>query len=103
MFASVDDLVQRQASILAEIDSLDAEQHNALANLPVPEDAVSTEIRKASRLLRGLLRTRNVGSSDHKTTTRGRIPSRVSSRRCRVFSSSTFCRCLMAALTASRS
>ena len=71
MFTSVDDLVQRQASILAEIDSLDLEEHNALANLPLPEDAVSKEVKKASRLLRGLLRTRNVGSSDHKTTTYG--------------------------------
>ena len=61
MTFSVDDLVQRQASILAEIDNLNGEELESLANSPLPEDAVSDEIKKARKLLRGLVRTGNVG------------------------------------------
>jgi hypothetical protein len=69
--ANVGDLVQRQASILAEIDNLSREELESFANSPLPKDAVSSEIKKARKLLRGLLRTRNVGSNDLKITERG--------------------------------
>ena len=38
----------------------------SFANSPLPEDAASSEIKKARKLLRGLLRTWNVGSGDLK-------------------------------------
>ena len=63
---NLDDLVRRQAAILAEIDGLDNGELESFANSPLPEDAVSSEIKKARKLLRGLLRTWNVGSGDLK-------------------------------------
>ena len=68
---NLDDLVRRQAAILAEIDGLDNGELESFANSPLPEDAVSSEIKKARKLLRGLLRTWNVGSDDLKITRRG--------------------------------
>ena len=61
MTTNLDDLVRRQAAILAEIDGLDKGELESFANSPLPEDAVSSENRKAWKLLCGLLRTRNVG------------------------------------------
>ena len=95
---NLDDLVQRQAAILADIDGLDSGELESFANSPLPEDAVSSEIKKARKLLRGLLRTRNVGSDDLKITRRGPT-TRVSSRRRLGFSLSTFCHSLKAAST----
>ena len=96
---NLDDLVQRQASILAEIDNLNDGELESFANSPLPEDAVSSEIKKARKLLRGLLRTGNVGSGDLKITSERRPTTRVSSRRRLVFSLSIFCRCPKAAST----
>ena len=69
MTINVDDLVQRQAAILAEIDDLNREELEFLANSPLPEDAVSSGDDKARKLLRGLVRSRNVGSEseDHRS------------------------------------
>ena len=66
MTTNFDDLVRRQAAILAEIDGLDNGELESFANSPLPEDAASSEIKKARKLLRGLLRTGNVGSGDLK-------------------------------------
>ena len=74
----------------------------SFANSPLPEDAVSSEDKKARKLLRGLLRTWNVGSGDLTIIWRGPT-TQASSRRRLVFSLSIFCHCLKAALTASRS
>ena len=63
---NLDDLVKRQAPILAEIDGLDKGELESFANSPLPEDAVSSENRKAQKLLRGLLRTWNIGGGDLK-------------------------------------
>ena len=62
MGINIDDLVQRQASILAEIDNLSGEELESFANSPLPEDAVSSEMKKARKLLRGLVRTRKSGA-----------------------------------------
>ena len=66
MSINIDDLVQRQAAILAEIDRLNGEELEPLFNSALPEGAVSGEAEKARKLLRGLLRSRNVGSDDLK-------------------------------------
>lgn len=63
MNANIDYLVQRQAAILAKIDNLRGEELASLAN-DWPEGP--DEISKAWRLLRGLVRTGNVGAGDLK-------------------------------------
>ena len=63
MAANIDDLVQRQAAILAEIDRLSSEELDFLGNLPLPEGAGSSWKNKARKLLRGLVRSRRVGQA----------------------------------------
>ena len=72
MAANIDDLVQRQASILAEIDRLNGQELEFLAQSALPEGAGSSGNDKARKLLRGLVRSRKVGSG-HSEFKRGRI------------------------------
>ena len=46
---NLDDLVERQAAIFVEIDSLDKEELESFANSPLPEDAASSGKGKALR------------------------------------------------------
>jgi hypothetical protein len=55
------DLVQRQAAILSEIDDLDSEALSFLADPAAPKNSILEKSDKARRLLRGLIRSENVG------------------------------------------
>ena len=46
MTINLEDLVRRQAAILAEIDGLNNGELESFANSALPEDAVSSEIRR---------------------------------------------------------
>ncbi len=64
MATRLDDLIQRQASILVEIDNLHEEELNFLAN------SAACEGDKARKLLRGLTRSGNVGKAASVTSVR---------------------------------
>lgn len=57
MTSKIPDLIKRQAAILAEVDRLDKAELNLVANLALASEPPS----KARNLLRGLVRSQNVG------------------------------------------
>ena len=63
MAVNIDNLVQRQASVLAEIDRLNSRELDFLGNPPLPESAGLSCNSKARKLLRGLVRSRSVGQA----------------------------------------
>ena len=64
MATRLDDLIQRQDSILVELDNLHEEELNSLAN------SAACEGDKARKLLRGLARSGNVGKAASVTSVR---------------------------------
>ena len=61
MSVAIEDLVQRQASILAELDNLIGQDLEHLANSPLPDGAASDREMKARKLVRALARREIVG------------------------------------------
>ena len=61
MTVNIENLVQRQAEILAAIDDLNGAELESLANATLPEAGATSAEDKARRLLRGLFRS---GMSD---------------------------------------
>src|SRR3954462_3311227 len=63
MSVAVDDLVQRQACILAELEDPIGHDFQHLANSPVPDGAASERENKARKLVRALARREIVGKA----------------------------------------
>ena len=89
MSVNIDNLVQRQAAIFAEIDSLSGQELESLANSPLPEGAVSARLRRHGSCCVGFFAPGTSGAMIcfYRRTSSG---SKASSfRRCRAFSLST--------------
>ena len=73
MTNDVDNLLRRLAALLTDIEGMESAKLDPLANSPLPKGATSGE-DTARKLLRGLLRSRNLGFRDLRingTTTEG--------------------------------
>lgn len=60
----IDNLVQRQAAIVGELEDLDWEDAEPFLDLPLLGEVVSSRESKARRLLRGLVRNRVIGRTN---------------------------------------
>ena len=63
MTNDVDNLLRRLAALLTDIEGMESAKLDPLANSPLPKGATAGE-DAARKLLRGLLRSRNLGFRD---------------------------------------